>query len=232
MTFSHGQVPVLDRVDLEIPIGEITVLTGPSGAGKTTIADLVLGIYRPNEGRITIDGAPLDEIELHSWRRLIGYEAQDASLFHDSVFANIQLGDSSITVEAAEEALRLAQAWDFLSQRPEGIYTITGETGLRLSGGQRKRISLARAIVRHPRLLILDEVTGGLDPKNEARICQTIQHLKRDMAVLAITHRPAFVEIADNVYELVDGKLRRIEPEPFLATAQQPLYSVDSGADK
>jgi ATP-binding cassette subfamily C protein len=235
VTFSHGMVPVLKDVNLDIPVGEITVLTGPSGAGKTTIADLVLGIYWPNEGQITVDGVPLLEIELQSWRRLIGYEAQDAGLFHDTVLANVRLGDATITEEEVEEALKLAQAWDFIEQRPDGIYTTTGETGMRFSGGQRKRLSLARAIVRRPRLLILDEVTAGLDPKNEARICQSILELKSDMAVLAITHRPAFVEIADKVYEMADYKLRPIDPEPFLAAAaasSQSLYSVPSGPDK
>ena len=233
VTFSYGKVAVLNSVDLEIPFGEITVITGPSGAGKTTIADLLLGIYRPREGRVTIDGLPFDQIDLRSWRRLVGYVAQGPGLYHDTVLANIRLGDPNITVEMAEDALRLAQAYDFISKRQEGIYTVLGQTGMRFSGGQRKRIALARAIVRRPRILILDEVTSALDPENEAIICQSVRRISRDMAVLAITHRPAFLEIADNVYELSDGHLRRIDAAPLIAAAGGPtVYPVRSGLNK
>ncbi len=233
VTFSYGKVPVLNSVDLEIPFGEITVITGPSGAGKTTIADLVLGIFRPLEGRITLDGLPLDEISLRSWRRLVGYVAQDPGLYHDTILANIRLGDTSITIEMIEEALRLAEAYDFVAKRPEGINTVLGQGGMRFSGGQRKRIALARAIVRRPRLLILDEVTSALDPENEAIVCHSVRRISRDMAVLAITHRPAFLEIADNVYELNDGTLRRIDAAPLIAAAGGPtVYPVRSGLNK
>jgi ATP-binding cassette subfamily C protein len=170
---------------------------------------------------------------LRSWRRLVGYVAQDPGLYHDTILANIRLGDTSITIEMIEEALRLAEAYDFVAKRTEGINTVLGQGGMRFSGGQRKRIALARAIVRRPRLLILDEVTSALDPENEAIVCHSVRRISRDMAVLAITHRPAFLEIADNVYELNDGTLRRIDAAPLIAAAGGPtVYPVRSGLNK
>jgi ATP-binding cassette subfamily C protein len=201
VSFAHVDAPVLRGVSLVVPAGRVTVLTGPSGAGKTTIADLILGLYEPDGGRVLLDGVPLQAIDLQSWRGLVGYVPQELILFHDSIYANVAIGAAEV-----REALELAGAWEFVCALPEGMLTEVGEGGAKLSGGQRQRIALARALVGKPRLLILDEVTSALDPDTEWQICRGIRDLAVDMAVLAITHRPAFLEIADLVYRIDDGR--------------------------
>jgi len=205
VTFRHGDNIVLKSVNLEMPSGCITVLTGPSGSGKTTIADIVLGLYAPDGGRVLIDGVSLQDIELNSWRSLVGYVPQEAVLFHDTIYANISLGNPEITHEVAREALTLAGAWDFVAAKPEGMMTIAGQHGAKFSGGQRQRISIARALALKPTLLILDEVTSAMDPQSEIEICQNIKQLSGQTSVLAITHRPALLEIADRIYKIEDG---------------------------
>jgi len=206
VSFAHVDTPVLRGVSLVVPAGQVTVLTGPSGAGKTTIADLILGLYEPDRGAVLLDGVPLKEIDLQSWRRLVGYVPQELVLFHDSIYANVALGDRRIGADEVREALELAGAWEFVCGLPEGMMTEVGESGAKLSGGQRQRIALARALVGKPRLLILDEVTSALDPDTEWQICRGIRDLAADMGVLAITHRPAFLEIADVIYRIDDGR--------------------------
>jgi ATP-binding cassette, subfamily C, bacterial len=218
VSFAHVDTPVLRGVSLVVPAGRVTVLTGPSGAGKTTIADLILGLYEPNRGRVLLDGVPLKEIDLQSWRQLVGYVPQELVLFHDSIYANVALGDRGIGAAEVREALELAGAWEFVCALPEGMLTEVGEGGAKLSGGQRQRIALARALVGKPRLLILDEVTSALDPDTEWQICRGIRDLAENMAVLAITHRPTFLEIADLIYRIEDGRAVEAFDAPQVAT--------------
>jgi len=183
------------------------VITGTSGSGKTTLTDLLLGLYQPQGGKILIDGVPLSEIDLQAWRRLIGYVPQDPILFHDTILANVTLGDPSLGEEEVRQALQAAGAWDFVSAQPEGLERVVGEKGAKLSGGQRQRIALARALAARPRLLILDEVTSALDPDTERDICRNIDALSADFTILAITHGEAWTEIADQVYRLDHGSV-------------------------
>ncbi|WP_366554939.1 ABC transporter ATP-binding protein [Aquibaculum sediminis] len=208
--FSFGERPVLKNVSFDLARGSLTVLMGASGGGKTTITDLLLGLYCPDSGRILIDDVPLEEIDLDQWRSRIGYVAQELVLFHDSIAANVALGDPGIVEEEIVRALKLAGAWDFIEQLPEGIHSTVGERGSRLSGGQRQRIALARALIGKPELLILDEVTSALDPETELEICQTLASLSEDHTIITITHRPQLLEIADQILELSDGALREI----------------------
>src|SRR5690606_21587447 len=152
------------------PKGKLTTLIGPSGAGKTTLSDVLLGLVRPRSGQILVDGVPLEELNLEQWRELVGYVPQELFLFHDTVMNNVTLGDPHITPEEVREALEAAGAWSFVEQLPQGMDTVVGERGTLLSGGQRQRISIARALVRKPKLLLLDEVTSALDPATEAEI--------------------------------------------------------------
>jgi ATP-binding cassette subfamily C protein len=179
---------------------------GPSGAGKTTLADIILGLYPPDKGRITVDGVPLTEIDLFSWRRLVGYVPQDLVLFHDSIQANVTLGDPQISRAEVREALQMAGAWEFIQALPEGLETGVGQSGTKLSGGQRQRIALARALVCKPKLLILDEVTSALDPHTEQQICANVRQLAGETTVFAITHRAALLEIADRRYRIENGR--------------------------
>ncbi|QPC44249.1 ABC transporter ATP-binding protein [Kaustia mangrovi] len=216
VSFAHQKTPVVHSVDLEVPAGEITVLQGSSGAGKTTIIDLLIGLYEPDEGEVLIDGVPLKEISLKAWRQMIGYVPQELTLLHGTVYENVTLGDVSISREKAREALAKADALSFVDSLPEGIDTTVGEQGTKLSGGQRQRIAIARALVGDPQLLVLDEVTSALDPETEAEICRNIQALGGEYTIVAITHRPAWTTIATRLYKVSHGHATKAEPAPAL----------------
>ncbi len=202
--------PVFADVDLVIPAGRITVLTGPSGAGKTTLVDLVLGLLEPVAGRILVDGVPLAQIDRRLWRQQIGYVPQDPVLLHASVRENLTLGDPAVDGEAIRRALAIADALDFVGRLPQGLDTVVGERGAALSGGQRQRLALARALVRRPRLLVLDEVTSALDAETEKRICDHLVAMPDRPTILAVTHRPAWLAIADRIVELGEGGRVRV----------------------
>jgi ATP-binding cassette subfamily C protein len=193
----------------------LTVVTGPSGAGKTTIADLIVGLIRAQAGSVLIDDVPIEAVDLGRWRAMIGYVPQDALLMHDSIAVNVTLGDPEIPAADVVAALRAAGAQEFVSALPNGIDTVVGERGLRLSGGQRQRIALARALVRKPALLILDEATTALDPDTEAGICETFRQLRGAVTILAICHQSSLIEIADSVYRVDDGAIVPVEIRRF-----------------
>ncbi len=209
VNFSYGDLPVLNEVSLSIPAGQITAIVGPSGAGKTSIVDLVVGLVRPQAGDIWIDTVPLSKVDLKCWRRVVGYVPQETFLLHENVFVNVTLADSELTPADVESTLHAAGAWDFVAALPQGIYTPVGERGTRISGGQRQRIAIARALIHKPQLLILDEATASLDPESEAAICATVRKLRGEMTILAISHQPALLEVADKVYRLKDGTMKQ-----------------------
>ena len=220
VNFSHGAKQVLNGVSLEIPASAITVLSGPSGAGKTTIIDLLIGLHRPDSGRILIGGTPIEEIDVTLWRKQLGYVPQELSLFHANVRTNITLGDETITDEQILEALSQAGAGSFVAQLSHGLDTSVGEMGSKLSGGQRQRISLARALVNKPKVLILDEVTSALDPETEAEIVANIAGLRGAYTIVAITHRPAWTEIADRLYRVSEGRVRPVATGGLVQSAK------------
>lgn len=209
--FSHHNSPVLRGLTLDFRKNATTVLTGPSGSGKTTITDILLGFYAPDSGKVLVDGRPLQDFSLNAWRSMVGYVPQEPILFHDTIFSNIALGNADISEEDARRALSLAGALEFVDAMPLGLHTEVGEKGAMISGGQRQRIALARALVCDPSILILDEVTSALDPDSEKKIVQNIHGLGGHVTVIAITHRPAFVDIADTVYHLSDGKVSSVD---------------------
>ncbi len=204
VSFSFGKKTVVSNVSMFIPAGRITTVTGASGAGKTTLSDLLLGLYEPAQGRALIDDVPLPEIDLHRWRRMVGYVPQEVILFHDTVLANLTLGEPELTRADALRALEAAGASEFIAQLPEGLDSIVGERGTLLSGGQRQRIAVARALIHSPALLILDEATSALDPYTEAEICSNLRALseRTGLTMLAISHQAAWVEAAHQVYNV------------------------------
>ncbi|MGE0492473.1 MAG: ATP-binding cassette domain-containing protein [Vulcanimicrobiota bacterium] len=175
------------RVDQAIPARKLTVLSGPSGVGKSTALSLVLGLIRPDSGRLLVDGQPLQPGP--NWRRTIGYLPQHPFLFHQSIRANLHWGASEATEEDLWSALEQAEARDFVEAFAQGLDTVVGERGDRLSGGQRQRLALARALLRQPQLLLLDEPTSGLDEANEVAIFQTLKALSSRLTVLVVSHR-------------------------------------------
>lgn len=219
ITVAYDDKVVLENIDAVFPKGKLTTLIGPSGAGKTTLSDVLLGLVRPRSGQILVDGVPLEELNLEQWRELVGYVPQELFLFHDTVMNNVTLGDPHITPEEVREALEAAGAWSFVEQLPQGMDTVVGERGTLLSGGQRQRISIARALVRKPKLLLLDEVTSALDPATEAEICNRIRQLSGDLTILAVTHQRAWVDAADIVYRVGQGRVERIDHQPKVVSA-------------
>ena len=206
--FQHSRSSTcLSDVSLKIPAGDVTVIIGPSGAGKTTLLDLVCGLYEPSKGEMCVDGQRLDRSLIRRWREKIGYVTQESVLFHDSIRNNVTLREQHFTAEQVEGALKKARAWEFVGRLPDGVDQVIGSSGLTLSGGEKQRIALARALIRDPWLLILDEATTALDPVNELKVMEAISDLKGSVTVLAVSHQKALTEIAASVYRLEHGKI-------------------------
>lgn len=222
VSFAYDQEWVLRDANFDFPSGLFTAIVGPSGVGKTTVVDLLMGLLRPQEGEIFIDDLPLAKVNLKSWRKMIGYVPQETLLLHDTILINVTLGDPDLTEADAEQALRAAEAREFVMAMPLGIHSSVGERGSMLSGGQRQRIAIARALVHKPKLLILDEPTSALDPESEAGICETLGQLRGGgITILAISHQPTIMDVADRAYQLQDGTA-------FLVEGQR-LADVHSG---
>jgi ATP-binding cassette, subfamily C, bacterial len=210
VTFSYSPegVPlVLNKVHFALAARETTAIVGPSGAGKSTIADLLMGLLTPTSGAVVIDGISLTPEFLQSWRRQIGYVPQETLLFHDSVLANLLWANPAATEDEIWQALAAAAADDFVRALPKGLHTVLGDRGVLISGGERQRLSLARALLRHPRILILDEATSSLDSENERRIQAAIDRLHEQITIVVITHRLSTIRNADRIHVLDGGRI-------------------------
>lgn len=209
LTFAYAGGPaVLAGVHASVPAGKITAVTGPSGAGKTTLVDLVLGLLHPSSGRILIDGHALRADRLDAWRDAIAYVPQEPLLFHDTVLANLRWARPAATDAEVVRALEQAAADEFVERLPHGLHTVVGDRGVRLSGGERQRLALARALLRQPTLLVLDEATSALDAASEARILKALVALRGSVTTFLVSHRAAPLRHADVVYVLEGGTLR------------------------
>jgi ATP-binding cassette, subfamily C, bacterial len=213
VSFAYDTQQILNNVSIEFRAGTFIVLCGPSGSGKTTIVDLLTGLLRPQSGEIWIDDLSIAQVDIRRWRQMIGYVPQENLLLHDTIFQNVSLGQKSINEEDVERALRAAGAWGFVRKMPKGMFSIVGERGIMLSGGQRQRIAIARALVKRPRLLILDEATTALDPKTERDICRTLRQLTGEITILAISHQPTLMECADRAFHVSDGSLTLVKAQ-------------------
>ncbi len=203
----HKDNIVLENIDLEIDQGEVLAIVGKSGAGKSTLVDLIPRFYKVSDGKISIDGMDLNEVELNSLRKLIGIVSQDIILFNDTIRENIAFGREDAPESDIVEAAKLAFADEFIRELPEGYDTVIGERGLNLSGGQRQRIAIARAILKNPPILILDEATSSLDTVSEALVQKALEKLMKGRTTIVIAHRLSTIKNADRIIILDKGKI-------------------------
>lgn len=208
--FAYQEKQILRDASMVVPANEFAALTGASGAGKTTAADLIIGLVKPSSGDVQVDGVSLRDLDIKAWRRMIGYVPQETTLFHDTIYTNVTLGDRAVSRDKVVDALDKASALEFVQAMPLGIDTIVGEHGLKFSGGQRQRMAIARALVRDPKLLILDEATTSLDPENEAAVCEALKKLQGEITILAISHQQALVNMANMVYRVQDRTIKKL----------------------
>lgn len=207
LRYLAGEQQAVEDLSFAIPRGGFVALVGESGAGKSTVADLLLRLYDPTQGQILVDGVDLRELDLTQWRNHIGVVSQDTFIFNTSIRDNIAFGRLDAGEDEIIDAARAAHAHDFIMQLSQGYDTVVGDRGYRLSGGQRQRIAIARAILRDPEILVLDEATSDLDSHSERLIQQALDGLRADRTVLAIAHRLSTIAMADRILILENGRL-------------------------
>lgn len=208
LNFSYGEDSFsIKNLNLTIKSGETTALVGLSGAGKSTIVDIVMGLIKPDDGEVLVDEIPLTPKYLSSWRNKIGYVAQETFLFNDTVKNNLLVAEPEADENMLMEALKQASADEFVLRLPDGLDTLVGDRGVLLSGGERQRLALARALIRKPNLLIMDEATSNLDSENETRILNAIEKLHGGITILMIAHRLSTIRKADLIYLIEKGKV-------------------------
>jgi ATP-binding cassette subfamily C protein len=204
---------LLKNINFTINVNETTAIIGSSGAGKSTILDLLMGLMLPNSGNIYVDNTPIQSGNIKAWRREIGYVPQEPYLLNDTIRNNVLLGKLDATEEEIIDALKLSSAYEFISNMEEGIETVISERGQRLSGGERQRIALARALVHKPSVLILDEATNAIDSGNETKIFDAVENLHRKLTVIIISHRDSTVNRADRILKLENGEIQELKTE-------------------
>lgn len=212
ITFNHvslkyegTSLPALSDICFKLPRNRVVALIGSSGAGKSSVADLLIGLYAPTTGEILVDGLDLQSYSWESWRSKLGVVSQDTFIFNQSILENIRYGMTNATDEQVLEAARVAQADQFIQLLPKGYETVVGERGYRLSGGQRQRVALARAILKQPEILILDEATSALDSESERLVQQALGQFQAERTVLVIAHRLSTIVNADEILVMEQG---------------------------
>lgn len=207
INFRYEEETVLKNFSLEIKKGHTVALVGQSGSGKSTIANLLTRFYDVNEGTISIDGVDIKEMDLQSLRDLMGLVTQDSILFNDTIKANIALGKFDATDEEIIEALKIANAFDFVKELPLGIYTSIGDSGNKLSGGQKQRLSIARAVLKNPPIMILDEATSALDTESEKFVQVALENMMQNRTSIVIAHRLSTIQKADKIIVMQKGEI-------------------------
>lgn len=210
VTFAYGEKVILDNVSLIIPKGKVTAFVGESGGGKTTLFSMLQRFYQPRDGTILYGDTDIGNIDLKEWRSLFGYVSQESPLMNGTIRENVLYGvdSQSVSEEAIEQALKQANAWEFVSKLEQGLETPVGEGGIKLSGGQRQRIAIARAVIRNPRILLLDEATSSLDTESERLVQQALQSIMKGRTTLVIAHRLSTVQHADQLVVIKDKGVR------------------------
>jgi len=206
-TYAEGRVAAVRNLSLVIPAGKVVALVGPSGAGKSTIADILMGLVLPDSGMLRLDGRPLGPEDVRGWRDQIGYVAPDTFLFHDTIRANLKWARPDATEEGMLTALRQASVLNFVAGLKDGLDTVVGDRGMMVSQGERQRLALARAFLRRPSMLILDEATNSLDSENEGRVLDAIESRRGELTVVLIAHRLSTIRWADLIYVVEGGKV-------------------------
>jgi len=206
-TYNRDESIVIKNVSFFINKGAVVALVGESGAGKSTIADLVPRFYDVNDGTISIDGHDLRDVSVKSLRTLMGIVTQETILFNDTIRSNIAYGLTNVNDDDVISAAKTANALDFILEQPEGFDTIIGDKGVRLSGGQRQRLAIARAVLSNPPILILDEATSSLDTQSEKLVQEALERLMADRTVLVIAHRLSTIQKADKIIVLEKGQI-------------------------
>ncbi len=222
---TRPEMEVLKNINLEIPAGEKIALAGHSGAGKSTIVQLLLKFYPLQKGRILVDGKPIENWNLKQLRSNIGIVPQEVLLFGGSIRENIAYAKPGASEEEIIEAAKKANAWQFISKFPEGLETTVGERGIKLSGGQRQRVAIARAILKDPAILILDEATSSLDAESEALVQEALDELMKNRTTIIIAHRLATIRKVDRIYVLKDGKIVEEGTHNVLAEKEDGFYA-------
>lgn len=226
ITFSYqGRHPVIKNLSLHIPAGKTIAIVGATGSGKSTLVKLLLRLYEVQDGTITLDGINLRQLQLADLRQAIGLVSQDVFLFHGTVRENITYGSFDVTLSEVEAAAEIAEAHEFICQLPQGYDTIIGERGQKLSGGQQQRLAIARAILKNPPVLILDEATSAVDNETEAAIQRSLEKITQNRTTIAIAHRLSTVRNADCIYVMDKGKLVEQGTHEQLLE-QQAIYAM------
>lgn len=207
VSFQYEEEKVLKNFSMKVKKGETVALVGQSGSGKSTIANLVTRFYDVNEGEIKIDGTNIKEITKKSLRNLMGLVTQDSILFNDTVKNNISLGKENATDEEIIDALKIANAWEFVKELPDSIHTNIGDSGNKLSGGQKQRLSIARAVLKNPPIMILDEATSALDTESERLVQKALENMMRNRTSIVIAHRLSTIQNADNIIVMHRGEI-------------------------
>jgi subfamily B ATP-binding cassette protein MsbA len=207
INFKYEEEAVLKDFSLEVKKGQTVALVGQSGSGKSTIANLLTRFYDVNEGTISIDGINIKDLSLHSLRGLMGLVTQDSILFNDTIKANVSLGKLDATDEEIIEALKIANAYEFVKDLPNGIHTNIGDSGNKLSGGQKQRLSIARAVLKNPPIMILDEATSALDTESEKFVQIALENMMQNRTSIVIAHRLSTIQKADKIVVMQKGKI-------------------------
>jgi len=206
-TYPGTDRPVLNGLNLSISKGDSIALTGESGSGKSTILDLLLGLYQPDAGEITVDGKPLQTVSLAGWRAKCGVVDQEVVLLNTTVYENILFGRDGYSKKDVEAVAQLSLADEFIRGLENGYETIIGDRGYKLSGGQQQRLTLARALLHNPEILILDEATSALDVESEEKIKEAINNVRESRTIITVAHRKSTIEFCDRVLVMVDGMI-------------------------